>query len=75
MDDAEVAALGKLTAADTGVMLRAGTEYAHVEIVGTKTTSGLYGAVVDSYEAWKIQGGGPVFSALLASEDRALGSA
>ncbi|MFI5590030.1 hypothetical protein ACIA5G_33635 [Amycolatopsis sp. NPDC051758] len=30
---------------------------AHIEIVGVKTTSDLYGTVVESYEAWKIQGG------------------
>jgi hypothetical protein len=30
---------------------------AHIEIVGVKATSDLYGTVVESYEAWKIQGG------------------
>ena len=30
---------------------------AHIEIVGVKSTSDLYGTVVESYEAWKIQGG------------------
>jgi hypothetical protein len=29
---------------------------AHIEIVGTKTTSDLYGTVVDTYEAWKVNG-------------------
>jgi hypothetical protein len=28
-----------------------------IEIAGVKTTSDLYGTVVESYEAWKIQGG------------------
>ncbi|WP_158890766.1 hypothetical protein [Amycolatopsis anabasis] len=30
---------------------------AHIEIVGTKKTSDHYSAVVESYEAWKIQDG------------------
>ncbi|VVJ21593.1 Uncharacterised protein [Amycolatopsis camponoti] len=32
---------------------------AHIEIVGTKATSDLYGDVVDAYETWKIKATAP----------------